>query len=171
MSLTDAQKIQVASDNGIENAGTLMQLCRKLDFPFYIACAYLEQETSGGDNVFGSDGGKGSWFNGGDLVQETGTKQVTRDRYLIYRLYKDEPGHINQGVGPMQLTADVVQQAADAKGGCWIWQDNVETGLETLLDFKATRTWDGTALRWNGGQAFVDHNRQLRVKWKGLTQS
>lgn len=163
--LTDEQKVKVAGNNGIILPALVMDICRDIGLPFYIACTYLEQETSGGHHWFGSDEGKPGLMRGIEMIEELGDRIVTEDRYKIYRMQRAELGA--QGIGPLQATFPDWQDEIDAAGGCWVWEVNVEKGLTLIRDFKAAgRTWDETALRWNGGQAFVDHNRELRNKWR-----
>ena len=162
--LTDEQKIDIATSHGILRAGVVMRICRDIKLPFYVACAYLEQETNGGDNVFGSDSGKPGLIRGEDLVRATGNKDVTLDRYRIYRMQRDFLGM--QGVGPLQLTWWELQDEADLLGGCWDPIINTEVGLKLIREYKNTRTWDEVALRWNGGEKYVIHNRELRDKWR-----
>ena len=163
--LTDQEKIDIATANGIDRAGVVMRICREIDLAFYIACAYLEQESAGGANVFGSDTGKPGLIRGVDLIRATGNKDVTLDRYRIYRMQRDDLG--SQGVGPLQLTHWTLQDRADNAGGCWDPIVNTEIGLTVIKEYKdAGRTWDEVALRWNGGENYVTHNRELRIKWR-----
>ena len=163
--LTDEQKVAIARDGGILRPWTVMNLSREIGVPFYGACAYLEQETGGGHNVFGSDRGKPGLIRGEELLAVTGNRTVTRDRYLIYKMQRPDLGM--QGVGPLQLTWWEVQDEADALGGCWKPTANTEVGLKLIAEFKAEgRTWHETAVRWNGGEAFGDHNDMLRNDWR-----
>ena len=166
LALTDQQKIQIASANGIIRADEVFALAKKTGIPFYIGCAYLEQETSGGKNVFGSDEGPPGKMRGIEMMQpeNLGSRDVTEMLYKVYRMQRPDLGA--QGVGPLQATYPDWQDEIDRAGGCWVWEVNVEKGFELIMEFKATRTWDQVALRWNGGTVFVDHNRELRQEWR-----
>lgn len=161
--MDDAQRIEVARANGINQPELVMSAARATGIPFYIGCAYLIQETSGGQMIFGSDP---TQFRGSELVQTDKGRLVTKDRYQCYKAQRNRLGA--QGVGPLQATDPGWQDEVDAAGGCWDFETNVFKGFELLMRFKATRTWDEVALRWNGGQTFVEHNRELRTQWKAL---
>lgn len=96
-----------------------LEAARNAKMPLALACAFLEQETAGGHNVFGHDptifGGAG---------------EVTKQKYLAYKERRGPEGRGGmQGVGPMQLTFWSIQDEADARGGCWSPRINMEVGF------------------------------------------
>ena len=86
--------------------------------------AILEEESSGGYMVWGHD--PDSNFIGG-YDRRTGThwgELVTHQSYAAYKAQRVEGGA--QGCGSGQLTSPVLQDQADALGGCWRPQQNLE---------------------------------------------
>jgi len=163
MSPTDEQKIQIAGTNGIVDPDMVMRVAREVDIPFYVLCAYLEQETGGGRNIWGNDD---TWMRGIPL-RAFGLEEVTKDSYLIYKLHRARFG--NQGVGPLQLTHPTIQDAADKNGGCWKPEVNVKTGALLIKGFHESEgSWHNAARRYNGSEAYAAHNDDLRAKWKSL---
>ena len=161
MSLTDAEKVERARAEGIVDPDTVMRVARDVDIPFYILCAYLEQETGGGRNIWGNDD---TWMRGIPL-RAFNLEQVTRDSYMIYKLHRSRFG--NQGVGPLQLTHPSIQDEADQRGGCWKPEVNIETGARLIKAFKESEgTWHDAAKRYNGSETYAVHNDELRMKWK-----
>src|SRR5688572_14557382 len=100
--------------------------------PFHILCALLEQETSGGRNIFGHDA---SIFKGAG--------RVTARKYAIYKKERDRFKQKRmQGVGPLQLTWWEFQDEADEAGGCHRPYYNILTGARIL------RRWKDQGLTW-----------------------
>jgi hypothetical protein len=160
---SDAAKIEIARTNGIVGPEVVMAVARRLAMPFYVLCAYLEQETGGGHNIWGNDD---TWMRG-RLLRPLGLEEVTKSSYLIYKLHRSRFG--NQGVGPLQLTHPSIQDAADANGGCWDPATNIATGAGLIMSFLDSEgSWHGAALRYNGGEAYAVHNDELRAKWRDL---
>jgi hypothetical protein len=94
---------------------------RATKLPLAFACAMLEKESGGGENVFGHDGVKNPVKGG----------KVTKARYLLYKRYR-KMGWGMQGVGPCQLTWFSIQDRADALGGCHLPGPNMRVGFATL---------------------------------------
>ena len=88
-----------------------------------LACALLEKESSGGQNVFGHD--PNTIF--------AGAGEVTKEKYLEYRRRRIAAGNRTmQGVGPCQLTWWELQDEADREGGCWKPDVNMRVGFRRL---------------------------------------
>jgi hypothetical protein len=132
--------------------------------PFYVLCAFLEQETAGGHNIFGHDAMRcGSDIRG---------RRVTRRRYKRY-LRKRGPtctsGCGCQGVGPLQITYYSLQDEADQLGGCWKPRINLRYGAMLLADYrKVLGSWHAAAARFNGSEEYADRNDALRDKWEQI---
>jgi hypothetical protein len=104
MKVSDPVLIDRMRKNGIVNPRLTLQAARKAKLPIAVACAFLEQESSGGQNIFGHD--RNTIFAGAGAVTEA-----------KYREYKKQRGPEGkggmQGVGPMQLTFFSLQDRAD----------------------------------------------------------
>ena len=86
---------------GIQLPGDVAELCARTGLPLALACAVLEQESAGGHNIWGHDGGANVKTGGA----YTPGAVVTEDAYRRYRRLADAQVIIRQGVGPCQLTA------------------------------------------------------------------
>lgn len=104
---------------GIVNPIWTLIASRKVGLPLSLACAFLDQETGGGHNVFGHD-----------PTIFAGAGQVDKTKYLAYRKQRGPRGAGGmQGVGPLQLTYFSYQDEADALGGCWKPLANLTVGF------------------------------------------
>jgi hypothetical protein len=151
------QQMIVASKNGIVYPYQTMKASDATGVPYYILCAYLEQETGGGHNVFGHDA---SIYRGAGIV--------TKAKYLAYKAERDasRPRRM-QGVGPMQLTWYTIQDRADALGGCWKPAANILTGAEFLAKYrKDTGSWGKAAKQWNTNPSYWTQIADRIEKWK-----
>jgi len=88
------KQIRLAKSHGIKIPFRAYRAAKRAGIPFYVACAFLVQESNGGENVFGHDPGNFS-----------GAGTVTRAKYFRYKQLRAE-GHGMQGVGPCQLCVD-----------------------------------------------------------------
>jgi hypothetical protein len=141
--MNKVQQMFVAWKNGIKRPYTVMQVCDKVGLPFYVACAMLEIESSGGDNIFGHD-----------PTIFVGAGRVTKEKYLRYKAERKRTGKM-QGVGPCQLTWFEYQDMADAKGGCWVPRYNMEVGFKLLNDYRRqTGSWAGAGTKYNGSSKY-----------------
>lgn len=156
----DRLRIDRARAWGIAIPITAMRVARWSDVPFYILCAYLMQESSGGSNIWGNDP---TWMRRVDL-QTVGLSGVTKEAFLVYRCQREKLG--NQGVGGLQLTHWSIQDRADELGGCWDPLANTATGAEFIAVLKRTMDWWHVAERYNGSAAYADHNAELRAAAK-----
>jgi cell wall-associated NlpC family hydrolase len=137
--MKDSDLIAVMQRNGIVYPTITLSESRNAGLPLVCACAVLEQESSGGHNEFGHDGGaSGNPIQGGP---------VTKQRYLEYKRYRDM-GYLANGVGPMQLTWQGFQDQADRLGGCWQPDVNMRVGFSVL---RANIRRDGM---WAGYKAY-----------------
>src|SRR5690606_38879050 len=90
------RKIRQAKANGILMPKILFEAAEWARIPYWAACAFAMQETSGGKNIYGHDGGPGHPFYGHG--------KVTECNYRAYKKEADRTGK-RQGVGPLQLTS------------------------------------------------------------------
>ena len=136
---SERRRIDAARDRGCAMAQAAFRASRKADIPFYVACAFLKQETGGGRNVFGHDA---SIF--------AGAGKVTKAKYLRYKRLRERTGRM-QGVGPMQLTWHTFQDRADRIGGAWDPYVNMLVGFRHLADLRRDLgSWHGAARAYNG---------------------
>lgn len=130
----------------------------KLPLPY--ACALLEKESGGGQNVFGHD-----------PTIFIGAGEVTEAKYAEYKRQRIASGNrLMQGVGPCQLTYYSYQDQADAKGGCWVPLHNMEVGFALLQSHIARYGEQAGAAAYNGsGPAADAYGRdfvQRAAAWK-----
>ena len=121
----------------------------KLGLP--LACAMLDQESSGGLNEWGHD--PTNFIGGFDRIGENGAGKnwgsaVTKAAYLAYKAQRAARG--NQGVGPCQLTSPSLQDEADAAGGCWVPQHNMAVGFHYLHDLISEHGLLAGCVAYNG---------------------
>ncbi len=168
MDFADITKVALAKGHGIKHPYVTMEEARLADIPYYVLCAYLIQESSGGMNVFGHD----------DSIYR-GAGSVTKAKYLAYKIERDElvPRRM-QGVGPMQLTWWEFQDRADAYGGCWKPRYNIRVGAELLAKYHEEHTWHDVARLYNAGslegdrgQDYARRNGELRVAWRDIIRN
>lgn len=162
---TEEQKAKVgrAREAGIVNPVWAMQVALWAKLPYFVLCAYLEQESDGGKNLWGSDD---TWMRGVEL-RPLGLDVVTEDTYKVYRLHRPEFG--NQGVGPLQLTHPSFQDRGDELGGCWLPLPNMLAGAGWLGEqHDRGLDWHAIARLYNGSESYAVHNDELRAKWKGI---
>jgi hypothetical protein len=118
---------------GIQRPESVVEISSRTGLPLALGCAILDQESGGGANIWGHDGGANVKTGGSYTPGAT----VTKEAYQRYRKLADAQVIIRQGVGPCQLTARSWQDAADARGGCWDPYANTLagfTGLVTLVN-------------------------------------
>lgn len=152
-----------AKRHGIANPIIAWRASKKAGIPYWVACAFLVQETSGGHNVWGSDS---TWMRGVDL-DDVGLRTVTEDTYKVYLVHRDRFG--KQGVGPMQLTAASLQDEADAAGGCWKPYPNMLTAFDWLGELRATEgNWHDAARRYNGSEAYAVQMDARFDEWRQI---
>jgi len=131
--------------------------------PFYVLCAFLTQESSGGHNLYGHDAG----------MPFEGAGPVTQTNYAQYKTERDstDPPRC-QGVGPMQLTWKPYQDRADAaglRGGCWRAYTNTLTGARILAEIRAdVNSWVEVARNWSGKDSYAEEMRVELARWRGV---
>jgi hypothetical protein len=153
--MNKVQKMWVAWRNGINNPYLVMQVCDKVGLPFHVACAMLEKESNGGDNVFGHD-----------PTIFVGAGRVTKEKYLKYKAERKRTGKM-QGVGPAQLTWWEFQDEADRLGGAWRPRYNMQVGFRLLRDYrKESDNWVQVGTRYNGSKEYgLDFAAKVE-KWR-----
>ena len=116
---------------------------------YYVGCAFLQQETGGGRNVFGHD-----------PTVFAGAGEVTKSKYLAYKEVRQRTGQM-QGVGPMQLTWSTYQDQADRLGGAWKPYPNMLVGFRHLAALhRSSGSWTAAAHEYNGGGPMADGVRR-----------
>jgi hypothetical protein len=144
-SSTSPEVVEEARKAGCDMATTALRATRDANIPYYVGCAFLQQETGGGQNVFGHD-----------PTVFAGAGTVTRAKYLAYKEVRERTGQM-QGVGPMQLTWYTYQDRADRLGGAWKPYPNMLVGFRHLAELhRATGSWTAAAHEYNGGGAAAE---------------
>ena len=138
---------QIMARHGTKRPDDVVKIAQKEGLELAVACTLLEKESSGGDNVWGHDGVNtcGNYVKG---------SQVTKAAYLAYKRDRSRCGM--QGVGPTQLTWWEFQDRADARGGCWEWEVNVEVGFEIMAGYLRKQSLWEAAKRYNGATSYAD---------------
>jgi hypothetical protein len=144
-SRADVRRVQSARKLGCKKPYVALRAARRAHIPYYVGCAFLQQETGGGRNVFGHDA---SIFSG------AGT--VTKAKYLRYKKERKATGEM-QGVGPMQLTWYTFQDQADRLGGAWKPYVNMLVGFRLVANLRrGTGSWHDAARAYNGTGPMAD---------------
>ena len=139
--LAEYRRIRVAKQHGILMPIRAWRAAHRAHVPYYIACAFLMQETSGGKNIFGHD-----------PTIFVGAGQVTKEKYLRYKRERGSVAARSQGVGPMQITYWSLQDECDDLGGCWKPTINIYYGLTLIRQFMDSGiTLKEVARKYNGG--------------------
>lgn len=173
------KKIEIARKNGIKVPELAWEAATAAGIPFWVLCAFLEQETSGGMHIYGHDvNADGSprpfWGHG----------EVTRENYEAYKKERDlgvtradrfpNLGRRSQGVGLLQLTHWTIQDRADANGGCWVPYYNLLTGAQIIKEYFEASNEDGierwvyAARRFSGKDSYANTMRTRLSKWRDL---
>jgi Putative peptidoglycan binding domain/NlpC/P60 family len=149
--MTDAQLKAVLKANQVVDPATTLAEARRTGLPLAYACSLLEQESSGGHNVFGHDYTHSipeAWKGG----------PVTLDRYRYYLAHRNL-GY--QGVGPTQLTWGPTQDVADKLGGCHRAAINMRVGFGVLrANIHASGLRQGLA-RYNGSGPYDSYTESM----------
>jgi len=134
--------VTTLAEAGIVYPHRTVAAVQETGLPLMLACAFLQQESSGGHNVFGHD-----------PTIFVGAGDVTETNYHQYLARRGPTGHGGmQGVGPMQLTYWSIQDEADTLGGCWRPLINMLVGFRLVVANKARYgTWWNAAAHYNGG--------------------
>jgi hypothetical protein len=138
MSATDEQLELVMKRNGIVYpdqtlaAFKLIGPIPKVGFSLAACCAVLDNETGGGENVWGHDPWDEEAYPKG-IAHPAGPPNdpVTQWTYTQYKEKRDA-GMQPQGCGPCQLTDASLQIEAEKLGGCWVPQHNMTIGFRFL---------------------------------------
>jgi len=154
-------KMIKAYRHGIVIPYQAMRAADNAGVPYYVLCAFLEQETAGGHNEFGHD-----------PTIFVGAGAVTKSKYLKYKRQRDAQAPSRrrmQGVGPMQLTWYTYQDRADKLGGCWKPYINTYVGATLLHDYwNRFGDWWSVAKAYNGSAEYADEVYKKIKKWKSL---
>src|SRR5690606_9483459 len=134
--------------NGILMPKILFEAAEWARIPYWAACAFAMQETSGGKNIYGHDCGPGHPFYGHGEVTECN-----------YRAYKKEADRTSKSQSdvPMQLTSKSFQDRADELGGCWKPKYNARAAFEWMRGRRTEgKTWVEIARLYNGSSAYAE---------------
>jgi hypothetical protein len=161
MKVSDPVLIDRMRKNGIVNPRLALQAARKAKLPIAVACAFLEQESSGGQNIFGHD--RNTIF--------AGAGPVTEAKYREYKKQRGPKGKGGmQGVGPMQLTFFSLQDRADELGGCWKPLHNMTVGFQHAADLIRRQGLRLGIKAYNGSgpdaDKYAEHMLSLIRKWE-----
>lgn len=165
------KQIEIAKTHGIKIPYTAFNASALVGVPFYVTCAFLIKESSGGMNVYGHDrdanGNPRPFWGHGEVTA------ANYREYLVERnMFKDTTGYRAQGVGPMQITFWSLQDECDALGGTWNPTWNVRYGLILLRRYydaalgSTELRWRSAAKRYNGSDAYADAMVPELSKWK-----
>lgn len=152
----DRRVFNLLEGHGIHNAEAVIEAEHQQYRPTLARCLAMLENESGGANIFGADPGGTAlprvWYN----------TAVTHDKYKVY-LKRRHEGLTPNGVGPCQLTAAFLQDAADKRGGCWVPKHNMEVGFAFLHGLILRRGVFGGFESYNGsGPAAVAYaNRAM----------
>jgi hypothetical protein len=160
MKVSDPLLVARMRKNGIVNPLWTLQAARKARLPVAAACAFLEQESSKGQNVFGHD-----------PTIFVGRGPVTEAKYREYKKQRGPEGKGGmQGVGPMQLTFFTLQDAADDLGGCWKPLHNMTVGFEHAAGLIRRQGLRPGIKAYNGSgpaaDRYAEHVLSLIRKWE-----
>jgi Putative peptidoglycan binding domain len=139
--LANDRLVRIMRAHGVAYPEAVLRQCQQTRLPYHYACAMLDKESSGGQNVFGHNPVRPPQIVGGP---------VRRFRYLRYKRLRQR-GHGAQGVGPCQLTRPGFQDRADALGGCHSPEVNMRVGFSILRALIRTYGLELGAARYNGG--------------------
>lgn len=151
----DYLRIATMRKHGIVYPRLTLKAARKQGLALPLACALLEQESSGGHNEFGHD-----------PTIFAGAGKVTREKYHAYLALRGPDGKGGmQGIGPCQLTWYAFQDAADKLGGCWKPYCNMLIGFGLLAALvRKDGAFAGIA-RYNGtGEAASNYAHSVLAK-------
>jgi uncharacterized protein YcbK (DUF882 family)/peptidoglycan hydrolase-like protein with peptidoglycan-binding domain len=153
---------------GIVNPRLMVAEATKVGLRLGVAAAVLEKESRGGLNLFGHDRDRNHKYI---FPARDGDVKVTKALYLEYRAKRDASGNC-QGVGPCQLTAKFLQEAADKAGGCWKPSVNMRIGfghMASLMKQNGERTG---ARMYNGSgpdaERYADDLLQKAARWESI---
>jgi hypothetical protein len=151
---------------GIQRPEQVVEISSQTGLPLALGCAILDQESGGGRNVWGHDGGANVKTGG----SYTPGAPVTQEAYQRYRKLADANVIIRQGVGPMQLTARSWQDAADARGGCWDPYANTLAGFTGLVALVNRYGLPDGVRRYNGsGFAAEAYRDKVLTRYRAWT--
>lgn len=157
MTARDVLVVKRLRQHGIVNPILTLRAARKAGLPLDLACAFLDQESGGGRNVFGHD-----------PTIFAGAGQVTKEKYLAYKRARGQTRM--QGVGPMQLTWWEYQDRADRMGGCWDPGVNMEVGFRIAAAHIRMRGLMAGIAAYNGsGSAAQRYAVSVRAKARHWT--
>jgi hypothetical protein len=168
--LTPQQQVKARRlrELGVVNPQWTVEAASNAGLELAIACAFLEQESGGGHNVFGHDrDGQARYI----FPAKDGTVAVTEELYKEYKRRRGPKGKGGmQGVGPMQLTWFSIQDDADKIGGCWHPRANMQTGFERAADLIRRNGMNLGIKAYNGSGPKADRYLQQMLprieKWR-----
>ncbi len=173
--LTPQQQVKARRlrELGVVNPQWTVEAASNAGLELAIACAFLEQESGGGHNVFGHDKDANHHYI---FPARDGTVAVTEELYKEYKRRRGPTGKGGmQGVGPMQLTFFSFQDRADELGGCWHPRANMQAGFEHAADLIRRNGMNLGIKSYNGSGSQADRYLQQMLprieKWRASTDT
>lgn len=111
---------------GIRYPYWTVRMARKAGLGLPLACAFLMEETGGGQMIYGHDEDRKGRCPG------WGWGAVTEENYAAFLRLRKLEGRSN-GVGGLQLTSPGLQDEADRLGGCWKVRYNFAVGFHYVV--------------------------------------
>ncbi len=157
----DVELVAKLREGGMQRPKTTIAEARHAGLSLAVACALLEKESSGGQNVFGQDP---------TIFVKAG--EVTREKYLEYKRQRVASGNkLMQGVGPCQLTWWEFQDAADEAGGCWKPELNIRVGFRRMADLiERNGPAEGARIYNGSGDRAVKYSQDLLARTRRWEQ-
>jgi uncharacterized protein YcbK (DUF882 family)/peptidoglycan hydrolase-like protein with peptidoglycan-binding domain len=154
---------------GIVNPRIMVAEATAVGLRLGVAAALLEKESRGGENLFGHDRDRKTQKY--IFPARDGDVKVTKALYLEYRAKRDATGNC-QGVGPCQLTAKFLQEAADKAGGCWRPTINMRIGFAHMASLMKQNGERTGARMYNGSgdaaEAYADDLLKKAARWESI---
>jgi hypothetical protein len=129
-------------NKGVKNSLRIVLECRHRHedvIPVSLGLALQQQESGGGQNIFGAD-------TGAPFTHLPVTKRRVLDLVEHVRA-----GGTSNGVGPLQLTFLPFIEEANRDGGAWVPGVNIATGLGIIADHVKQHGVRGGLATYNGG--------------------
>lgn len=158
------ERINIATDYGLHNSKNLADACVNANVPFYVGCAFYEQE-SGGRNCYGHDaGGALSGYPRG----------VNKSNWLVFWWLVDTCGQTSNGVGPLQITyKGFFKDMLNKNLRPWDAYDSTLYGLQLIRKYydssnqsSISDKWQSAATSYNGGTVYGQEVIDKIHAWK-----
>jgi hypothetical protein len=147
------QQRRVARKHGILEPRKAWKAAKNADIPFWVMCAYLMQESAGGQNIYGhdvnTDGTPKPFWGHGEVTKENyAAYKKERDVGITYKTRFPKLGYRRQGVG-----ARLIKVYFD----------------DAIAKFKTPdEAWHYSALKYNGKESYADEMDDRFEFWKSV---